>query len=105
MIETGGVGLLPPPRGRFGLSTMCKPHCDPHSLALIDLITTATQTTAGVLTNMADYTALNAVLDNAQVPHQPLVVIVDSAVFSGLPVFKESLRRALNRQVQDVHQV
>jgi len=46
---------------------------------------------------MADHGILDAVLDNTQVPHQPLVVIVDSAVFSGLPLFRESLRRALNR--------
>lgn len=48
---------------------------------------------------MADHGILNAVLDNTQVPHQPLVVIVDSAVFSGLPLFRESLRRALNKSV------
>ena len=48
---------------------------------------------------MADHGILDAVLDNTQVPHQPLVVIVDSAVFSGLPLFRESLRRALNKSV------
>jgi elongator complex protein 5 len=46
---------------------------------------------------MSDHNVLNTVLDGTQVPYQPFVVIVDSAVFSGLPLFRESLRRALNR--------
>ncbi|WVF72626.1 hypothetical protein IAT40_007444 [Kwoniella sp. CBS 6097] len=40
---------------------------------------------------------LEGVLNNAQIPHQPLCIIHDSPTFSGLPVFKEMLRRALRR--------
>ena len=43
---------------------------------------------------------MDAILDGVQVPHQPLLIITDSAVFSGLPVFREALRRALNRSVR-----
>ncbi|ORX38683.1 hypothetical protein BD324DRAFT_621923 [Kockovaella imperatae] len=44
---------------------------------------------------MAEHSTLEAILGGTQVPHQPLLIITDSAVFSGLAVFKESLRRAL----------
>ncbi|RSH81395.1 hypothetical protein EHS25_006927 [Saitozyma podzolica] len=40
---------------------------------------------------------LSAVLDNAQVPHQGLVLIGDAPAFSGLPLFREILRRATSR--------
>jgi hypothetical protein len=42
---------------------------------------------------------LSAVLDNAQVPHQGLVLIGDAPAFSGLPLFREILRRATSRYV------
>ncbi|CAD6581732.1 MAG: hypothetical protein TREMPRED_003075 [Tremellales sp. Tagirdzhanova-0007] len=41
---------------------------------------------------------LDAVLDNVQIPHQPWVVITDSSTFSGVPLFRELLRRSLARR-------
>ncbi|WVQ99845.1 hypothetical protein IAU59_006988 [Kwoniella sp. CBS 9459] len=40
---------------------------------------------------------LEGVLNNAQVPHQPLCILHDSPTFSGLPVFREMVRRAVRR--------
>ncbi|WVR07373.1 hypothetical protein IAU60_004414 [Kwoniella sp. DSM 27419] len=40
---------------------------------------------------------LEGVLGNSQIPHQPLCVINDGGTFSGLPVFKDMLRRAVRR--------
>ncbi|WWD18919.1 hypothetical protein CI109_103375 [Kwoniella shandongensis] len=40
---------------------------------------------------------LDGVLNNGQIPHQPLVVINDNVTFSGLPIFKEMIRRAISR--------
>ncbi|OCF30640.1 hypothetical protein I316_07688 [Kwoniella heveanensis BCC8398] len=40
---------------------------------------------------------LEGVLNGAQVPHQPLCIVHDRPTFSGLPVFKEMLRRAVRR--------
>lgn len=43
---------------------------------------------------MSDTKLLNAVLDGAQVPHQPLLVITESSTFPGLPLFREVIRRS-----------
>ncbi|WRT68229.1 uncharacterized protein IL334_005205 [Kwoniella shivajii] len=40
---------------------------------------------------------LDGVLNNTQVPHQSLCVINDGTTFSGLPIFKDILRRAIRR--------
>ncbi|KAK8854930.1 hypothetical protein IAR55_003669 [Kwoniella newhampshirensis] len=40
---------------------------------------------------------LDGIINNGQIPHQPLVVINDGVTFSGLPIFKEMVRRAVNR--------
>ncbi|WVQ74782.1 hypothetical protein IAR50_004388 [Cryptococcus sp. DSM 104548] len=44
-----------------------------------------------------DSSILNPVLDNTQIPHQALLVVRDPVSFSGRPVFKEIIRRALSR--------
>ncbi|WVQ82057.1 hypothetical protein IAT38_004185 [Cryptococcus sp. DSM 104549] len=39
---------------------------------------------------------LEGILSNGQVPHQPLVVIHDGVTFSGLPLFREMIRRGIS---------
>ena len=43
---------------------------------------------------MSDTRLLNAVLDGTQVPHQPLLVISETATYPGLPLFREIIRRS-----------
>lgn len=47
--------------------------------------------------SMSDSDLLDAVLSSTQIPHQPFVIVVDSAAFSGLTLFQESLQKALSR--------
>ncbi|ODO06568.1 hypothetical protein I350_03924 [Cryptococcus amylolentus CBS 6273] len=44
-----------------------------------------------------DSSILNPIFDNTQVPHQALLVVRDPVSFSGRPVFREIIRRALAR--------
>lgn len=43
---------------------------------------------------MSETKLLNAVLDGTQVPHQPLLVITETSTYSGLPLFREVIRRS-----------
>ncbi|KAK4687941.1 elongator complex protein 5, partial [Tremellales sp. Uapishka_1] len=45
---------------------------------------------------------LNGVLDNTQLPHQPFLLITDTVTFSGIPVFRELVQRALSRHAPTV---